>query len=186
MGNHLLISEIRSRGPGGASDEFIELYNPTSVAIPLDDAWSIKIRGSSSGSYVTRWQGTPAPSVSIPAHGHFLIGGPMYSQSPAADVTIATALTTDSASVLLMNVNVTIDAVCFAFGDMKVMAVSMFTCEGTPVSNSPHDDTTAGVSDLDSSVARNQSGCADSGDNSVDLAYLHPAQPESTTSPLVP
>ena len=184
--NHLLISEIRSRGPLGASDEFIELYNPTSVAIPLDDAWSIKIRGSSSGSYVTRWQGPPTQSISIPAHGHFLIGGPAYAQSPAADVTIQSALTTDSASVLLINVGATIDAVCFAFGDMKVMAVSAFTCEGVPASNSPHDDTMAGMSDLDSSVARNQNGCADSGDNAADLTYLHPAQPESTMSALVP
>jgi hypothetical protein len=184
--DHLVISEIRSRGIGGGNDEFIELYNPTELAIPMDDSWSIKVRGSTSLNYSTRWQGQMASSLSIPAHGHFLIAGPAYAQSPAPDVMIPGSITADSASVLLINVGSTVDAVCFAFGVDKVTAVAAFTCEGNPASNAPHDDSVNGMSNLDSSVARNQNGCADIGDNATDFSVTHPAKPESTLSALVP
>jgi hypothetical protein len=183
--DHVLISEIRSRGIGGGNDEFIELYNPTDVAIPMDDAWSIKVRGSAAGNYVTRWQGTMGSNLSIPAHGHFLLGGPMYVQSPAPDVMIMSSITTDSASILLINIGSTIDAVCFAaVGGLAMDAT--FTCEGNPASNAPHDETPNGMSNFDSSVARKQNGCTSSGDNATDFAVSHPAKPESSQSPLVP
>ena len=33
----MVISEFRTRGPNGANDEFIELYNPGSTNVPLFD-----------------------------------------------------------------------------------------------------------------------------------------------------
>ncbi len=36
----IVISEFRTRGPGGASDEFIEIYNPTSSAVDIS-GWKI-------------------------------------------------------------------------------------------------------------------------------------------------
>lgn len=183
--DHLLISEIRSRGINGGSDEFVELYNPTEIAIPMDDAWSLKVRGPTSGSYVTRWQGTMGSTLSIPAHGHFLLAGPSYAQSPAADVMVSNAITSDSASILLINIGSTIDAVCFA-SKANLATVAAFTCEGNPASNAPHDDSVNGMSNFNSSVARKQSGCANSGDNATDFTVSHPAKPESTLSQLVP
>jgi hypothetical protein len=184
--SHLLISEIRSRGLNGGNDEFVEIYNPTEVAIPMDDGWSIKVRGSTSTSYSTRWQGPTTGSVSIPAHGHFLIAGSMYPQMPQADATVQASITADSASILLVNLGATVDAVCFAFGTDKAMAVAAFTCEGTPASNAPHDDSPSGLSNVDSSIVRNQNGCADSHDNATDFTVSHPAKPESTLSAPVP
>ncbi len=183
---HLLISEIRSRGLNGGNDELIEIYNPTEVAIPMDDAWSIKVRGSTSTSYATRWQGPTTGSVSIPAHGHFLIAGSMYAQMPPADVMLTGSITADSASILLVNLGATVSAVCFAFGADKETAVAAFTCEGKPASNAPHDDSASSLSNVDSSIVRNQNGCADSHDNATDFTVSHPAKPESTVSALVP
>ncbi|MEP7125542.1 MAG: lamin tail domain-containing protein [Byssovorax sp.] len=183
---HPVISEIRSRGINGGNDEFIEIYNPTAAPIPMDDAWSIMVRGSSSMSYSTRWQGPSTNSISIPPHGHFLIAGPSYAQGPAPDVALASSITSDSASVLLVNVGSTVDAVCFAFGGQKPAMVATFECEGTPASNAPHDDTLAGMSDLDTSIARNQDGCADSQNNAIDFSISHPADPQSTKSPPAP
>ena len=180
--DHLLISEIRSRGIHGGNDEFIEIYNPTSTAIPMDDSWSIKVRGWSSASYATRWQGPATQSTSVPAHGHFLIAGSAYAQSPAADVVVSSSITADSASILLINGGSPVDVVCFAFGVDQMTAVEAFTCKGKPASNAPHDDSVNGMSNLDYSVARNQNGCADSGDNATDFTVVHPAGPESTLS----
>jgi len=65
-----LISEFRLRGPGGQSDEFIELYNNTETPI------SVSTTDGSSGWAVAASDGVirfviPNGTV-LPAHGHFL------------------------------------------------------------------------------------------------------------------
>ncbi len=76
----LLISEFRLRGPGGANDEFIELYNNTETPIAVSttdgsDGWAL---AASDG--VTRFV-IPNGTL-IPAHGHFLgVNSTAYSLS---------------------------------------------------------------------------------------------------------
>ena len=48
----------------------------------LDAAWTIEGRSTDSGTYTKRWAGK---GDSIPAHGHYLIVGSSYAQSPAKD-----------------------------------------------------------------------------------------------------
>jgi hypothetical protein len=38
----IVISEFRTRGPNGAADEFIELYNPTSGSFSID-LWKFRL-----------------------------------------------------------------------------------------------------------------------------------------------
>ena len=66
----VLISEFRLRGPGGANDEFIELYNNTDtpLAVATTDGSSGWALAASDG--VTRFI-VPNGTL-IPAHGHFL------------------------------------------------------------------------------------------------------------------
>src|SRR5689334_11097732 len=66
----LLISEFRLRGPGGANDEFVELYNNTETAI------AVATTDGSSGWALAASDGVirfivPNGTL-IPAHGHFL------------------------------------------------------------------------------------------------------------------
>jgi CSLREA domain-containing protein len=68
----LLVSEFRTRGPGGAADEFIELYNPanTPLTVATGDGsagWAVV----SSDDASTPKFVIPAGTV-IPARGHFL------------------------------------------------------------------------------------------------------------------
>ena len=64
----IVISEFRTRGPAGANDEFIELYNKGDSPVDIS-GW--KIRGSNSaGSVANRLTLTSA--TIIPARGHFL------------------------------------------------------------------------------------------------------------------
>jgi len=80
--NHVVISEFATRGPSSATDEFVELYNPTSSAIDLS-GWKLQYKAASS----TIWNDRavlPANS-SIPAHGFFLITNQSYVPGPVAD-----------------------------------------------------------------------------------------------------
>jgi hypothetical protein len=181
---HVVISEIRSRGLGGATDEFVELYNPTATPVTLDSAWVIQSRSSTAATYSTCWTGS---GKSVPAYGHYLIAGTGYVQTPTKDDTLVVGIT-DAASLQLIQSSSAIDAVCFSFdvaGSTALMGVG-YVCEGTPVSNLPHDNTTSSASNSDVSIERRPGGaggnCTDTGDNASDFETQAPATPQDTTS----
>jgi hypothetical protein len=68
-----IISELRLRGPAGAEDEFVELYNNTEQAITVQaldqsNGWSVVVsNGQITGTLFTVPNGTV-----IPARGHYL------------------------------------------------------------------------------------------------------------------
>jgi Lamin Tail Domain len=186
---HLLISQIRSRGAGGAADEFVELYNPTASPVTLDTNWKIEARSSSSTSYSDRWTGT---GKVIPAYGHFLITGTGYTQTPASDESLSTGIT-DATSLLLVQGTTNVDAVCYGYDattNGTFTSDTTYTCAGTPADNLPHDNSTSATSDTDVSITRKPGGtggnCTDTGDNSSDFAATAPAAPMSTASPPTP
>jgi cysteine-rich repeat protein len=184
---NLLISEIRSRGAGGAGDEFIELYNPTAAAVALNNTWKVEGRSNAAGSYTSRWTGS---GKTIPAHGHFLIASAGYTQMPTADEALSTGIT-DATSVRLTHSGTVVDAVCYAFDAASAAsytaAGSTYTCEGTPVSTNPHPTS---ASNTDASIERKPGGaggnCSDTGDNAADFAVLMPANPQNSQSPPTP
>jgi hypothetical protein len=183
---NVLISEIRSRGAGGASDEFVELYNPTTSPITLSNAWKLEGRSNTATSYTARWTGS---GKIIPAHGHFLIAGTAYTEMPAADEALSSGIT-DATSLRLSQSGAVVDAVCYAFdatSQMPFTSDATYTCEGTPVTN-PHNNATS--TNTDASIERKPGGaggnCTDTGNNSADFAALMPANPQSSASPATP
>jgi hypothetical protein len=185
--SHMLISQIRSRGLGGGSDEFVELYNPTAGSVTLDASYTLTSRSTTSAKATTRWTGA---GELIPAHGHFLIAGTGYVQSPASDAPLSTGIT-DAASVALELAGSPIDAVCY-FYDAKTLASfdPTFECEGAPVSNLPHDNASTATSDADVSLERLPGGaagnCTDTGDNAADFVSQIPADPRNAASSPTP
>lgn len=121
----LLISEFRTRGPAGASDEFVEIYNPTTATQVIG---GLKIRASNG-------TGTISDRVTITAGStlgsgcHYLIansasGG--YSGSVPANQTYGTGITDDGGiAITRSNGTTIIDAVGMSNG-------SAFK-EGTPL-----------------------------------------------------
>ncbi|NPC70412.1 hypothetical protein HPP05_11700 [Corallococcus exiguus] len=76
--NHVVISEVSGGNGSGtaATDEFIELYNPTNSDVDLSN-WLVGYKSATGPA----WTGTvtiPAGKV-IRAHGYFLLGGANYS-----------------------------------------------------------------------------------------------------------
>ena len=109
----LVISELRTRGPNGASDEFIEIYNNSDVAIPMS---GLKIRGSSStGGITTRL--TVSANTVIPPRGHFLaINSSGYSGNIAGDQSFTSGFANDGGVALTTSDNTIIDQVGLSNG----------------------------------------------------------------------
>jgi hypothetical protein len=187
--NHLLISQVQTRGDGAASDEFVELYNATSFPVAFDSNWTLTARSTSSVSYTPRIVG--AGQV-IPAHSHILFAGSAYNAAITADALLSSAITDASSLVLLHSGNV-IDALCFYF-DASTQAVyandGTYVCEGTPVSNLPHNNTTSGSSNTDASLERKPGGALgnaqDTGDNATDFSNNAAPDPHNLASPPTP
>jgi hypothetical protein len=184
---HLLISEVRSRGAGGANDEFIEIYNPTGSQVTLDPTWKIEGRSHSSLTFATRWTGTGA---SIPAHGHYLLYGSLYTQMPSGDAALTSGFT-DAGALRLVQSSTPVDTVCFAFDATTLNALTgdaTFGCEGTPISSNPHNNTTG--TNTDASIERKPGGaagsCQDTADSVTDFESIAPAAPQNTSSPVTP
>jgi hypothetical protein len=109
----LLISEFRTRGPAGASDEFVEIYNNSDTPISIG---GLKIRGSSSTATITT-RLTINASATIPAHGHFLaVNSSGYSGSVSGDQTFTSGLANDGGIALTMADDTIIDQVGLSAG----------------------------------------------------------------------
>ncbi len=175
----MVISQTRTRGAGGGSDEFIELFNATGSAIALDSSWTVQGRSSTGSSYTARWTGT---GKSVPAWGHYLLGGPSYTETTADD---AESGITDDGAIQLVHGGTTVDTLCYVFGTTTLD--SSYGCPGTPAVN-PHDNTTS--SDVDESLVRLPGGaagnCTDTGNNAADFTTATPATPQNTQSPPTP
>ncbi|HEY6042817.1 MAG TPA: lamin tail domain-containing protein, partial [Anaerolineae bacterium] len=122
--NHIVISEFRTRGPNGASDEFIELYNPTGAAVDLG-GWLIK-GSNNAGSVSTRV--TIAAGTTLQPGSHFLatnVNG--YSGSVVGNQTYSTGITDSGGIALFKSDGVTIV-------DQVGMSTGSAYKEGTPLS----------------------------------------------------
>jgi hypothetical protein len=75
----LLISELRTSGPGGAGDDFVEIYNNTNlpIVVPVGGYGLFKMGTDCDATPVLI--GTIPAGTNIPARGHYLFVGSAYS-----------------------------------------------------------------------------------------------------------
>ena len=85
--NHLVISELAVKGPGAssASDEFVELYNPTGEAIDIS-GWKLQYKSATS-SDATGWsqRATFPENTSLVSHHFYLVASKSYVGAVAPD-----------------------------------------------------------------------------------------------------
>ncbi|MCC6899508.1 MAG: lamin tail domain-containing protein [Polyangiaceae bacterium] len=72
---NVVVNEVATEGPAGATDEFVELYNGGTCAQSLS-TWSLKYSSASGTSTQNLWSGAAADS--IPAGGYFVIAGAAF------------------------------------------------------------------------------------------------------------
>ncbi|QQR41475.1 lamin tail domain-containing protein [Myxococcus xanthus] len=82
---HVVISEFAPAGPGGAGDEFIELYNPTSSAVDIS-GWKLQYKSATSTTGYNSSYTLPAGSVIAP-RSYFLAVSSAYASSSGNTVT---------------------------------------------------------------------------------------------------
>ncbi len=97
----LLITELRTSGPGGAGDDFVELYNngSTPLTIGASDAssgYGVYKMGADCNASPTL-VGTIPNGIIIPAGGHYLLVGSQYGLTTSAggDATLTTDIESD-------------------------------------------------------------------------------------------
>lgn len=83
--DHLVISEIQVAG-ATANDEFIEIYNPTTNAIDIEN-WSIQYKSATGTTFYKKNFSTGA---SVPAHGWYLVAHNDYAGATTPDMTQST------------------------------------------------------------------------------------------------
>lgn len=120
----VVISEFRTRGPGGGNDEFIELYNRSANAVNIG-GW--KINGSNSSGTISTRATIPANTTLNPGCRYLLTnsasGG--YSGATAGDQTYSSGIADNGGLALLNAGNSIIDAVGMSAGSAYQ--------EGTPL-----------------------------------------------------
>ncbi|MFZ5441042.1 MAG: thrombospondin type 3 repeat-containing protein [Myxococcota bacterium] len=204
----LVISELAAAGPGGADDEFVELYNPSSQPVPVA-GWVLQYRAATG----TSWQVTtmlPA-GASVPPRGFFLItsavGATGYTGATAPDyearavsapmgtkvLQFAAAggnvrLGLPGASTSLANGDPAIaDAVGFGtatFGEGSAAPVGAWASNGT--GSIERKASALSTSATMSGSEANAGNGRDSNDNSADFVTRATREPQNARSPAEP
>lgn len=169
--DHIVISEFRTRGPGGASDEFVELYNPTNAAVDIS-GWLIK-GSNSSGSVSTRL--TIAAGTTLQPGRHFLAAlGGGYTGSITPDQTYSVGITDNGGIALLKADGATIvDQVGLSTGSAYKEGAVLTPL--TTNTNQGYERKLGGAS----------GSCTDANNNSADFHLLSPSAPQNLSSAAV-
>ena len=96
--DHLVVSEVVTGG-ASASDELIELYNPTAAPLPLEGLELIYV--SASGATITRRALWPLGSPLVPPGGHVLVANEVGIYAPVADALYSSGMAASGGSVAI-------------------------------------------------------------------------------------
>ena len=109
-GNDLIISEFRLRGPGGANDEFVEVYNNSGAALTVatvDGSPGYAIAASDGAIRCTIPNGTTIPNrghyLCVNSAGYSLAGHPAGSGTTATGDATYTTDIPDNAGIAIFN-----------------------------------------------------------------------------------
>lgn len=163
----LLISEFRTRGPAGAADEFIEIYNPTTSTLPIG---GLRIRASNSSGTISD-RVTIFAGTSLEPGCHYLVANSDYSGSVVTDQTYNTGLTDDGGIAITgSNGTSVIDAVGMSVGSAFREDTTLTPLSGT----------------ADRSYERKPGGSfgngVDTNNNVADFSLTAPSNPQNSLS----
>jgi Lamin Tail Domain len=170
--DHLVISEVVTGG-SSASDELIEIYNPTSDALPLEGLELVYV--SASGATIGRRAAWELGAPSVPAGGHVLVANEAGVYAPIADASYASGMAATGGSVALriQGASTAIDAVGWG-------SATNTWLEGTPVA----------AAAAGSSIERLPGGALgstqDTDDNAADFSERLVPDPQNASSAPVP
>ncbi len=160
--DHVVISEFRSRGPNGLTDEMVELFNPTNEPVDIG-GWLVRSI-SSSGSMTTR--ATIPTGTNLQPGQYYLVATDGYNGPVARDLAMSSGFADNGGAALVRGAEI-IDRV----------GMSALAAEGTPLEELKNDY---------DSYERKGGGCFDTNDNFADFQKISPSQPQNTATPFAP
>lgn len=168
---NVVISEFRTRGASvtnTATDEFIEIYNPTNSAIILT---GYKLRRSSSCGATLNDIYT-FPALSLQAGQYYLVASQDYSGSITPDITLLTNMSiADTGGIAITDSsNNPIDQVGLCSTTTFKEGTTLTSLSGT--ANQSYERKIGGTSD----------SCEDDNDNSLDFQLLNPSAPQNSST----
>ncbi|MBO9368935.1 MAG: lamin tail domain-containing protein, partial [Chloroflexi bacterium] len=169
----IVISEFRSRGPGGATDEFIEIYNADGGPVDLS-GWSLK-KSSGCGTTTSVLATFPAGTILQPGQ-HYLIASESFTQA-IPDLTYPTSKAlADNGGIAILNPLETPV-------DQAGMCATTLFLEGTPL------PPVSSNSDWSyERLPRSPNGnCTDTNDNFSDFGggTISPSNPQNSAAPAI-
>ena len=169
LASHVVISEVQTGSAASASQEFVELYNPTPAAIALD-GWRVEYRPATpTSSWTNR---TSAGLVgTIPSGGFYLVAPTTY--LPNADANLTAGMAAGGGSIRLVDgAGNTIDLLGWG---------TSVESEGSPASAAAAGQS---LERLPGQFNTNGGNGIDSDNNSADFILRDTPEPQSTTSPV--
>ncbi|MBC7249182.1 MAG: lamin tail domain-containing protein [Anaerolineae bacterium] len=168
----VLISEVQVRGPNGASDEFIELYNPSATDDFDLNGYRIDYQATT-GTINSRYTWI-SPTI-IPPHCHYLlVNSTGYSGTVPGDATYSAGLA-DNGALAIVRV---------ADGSV-IDSVGWGTISTSFVETSPATAPASGES-IERKPGGDEGNGQDTNNNSVDFQVISPPNPQNLASPPVP
>ncbi|MEO8245874.1 MAG: hypothetical protein ABI622_02020 [Chloroflexota bacterium] len=168
---HLVISELQTGGTG-ASDEFVELYNPTDAALPLEGLELVYV--TASGGTLTRKASWALGAPSVVAGAHVLVSNEAGIYAAVGDLTYASgvAATGGAWALRIQGASTALDSVGWG------TAVAWLEGRATPAP--------AAGSSLERLPGGSAGSTQDADDNLVDFAVRSIPEPQNQGSPVVP
>jgi beta-lactamase superfamily II metal-dependent hydrolase len=173
VGGPIVISELRFRGAGGASDEFVEIYNNSDASVDIS---GFLLKGSNATGTVSTRATVPSGKA-VPARAHYLFVNSVASATlvSLADQTYATGFTDDGGVAIARGDGTIVDQVGLSAGSAYG--------EGTPLAS-------LGTTNVDHSYERKPGGAngngIDTNDNASDFALIAPSVPQNLASVITP
>jgi len=170
---NVVISEFRFIGSGGASDEFIELYNPTNSAINISGWW---IRRSSGGGSTFDTVQIPTNLTTtnfLPGQYYLIVNSVGYNDTVTADLTYSTTGFANDGGVALTLADKT------TIIDQAGLNSGSAYKEGTVLSPL----TTSVDRGYERKLGGSADSCLDDGDNSTDFQLIAASSPQNSNTP---
>ncbi len=169
---HLVISEVVT-GAASASDELIELYNPSAEALPLEGLELVYV--TASGATITRRAAWSLGAEPLPPGAHLLVANELGAFAPIADALYGSGMAATGGSVALR-----IQGAASAIDAVGWGTATSSWLEGTP----------AAAPAAGASLERRPGGDAgsntDTDDNDADFVVRSVPDPQNLASPPVP
>ena len=165
----VVISEFRTRGPNGAADEFVELYNGSPAPVDVG-GWIV--RRSNNAGVINTQVTIPAGTMIGPGCFYLITNSTGYTGATTPDQTYGVGIGDDGGIGVISDLPATVDA-----AGMSVLSAFQ---EGTLLAPL--------TTNVDRGYERLPGGTAghlDTDNNAADFAVLAPSNPQNSASPCI-